>query len=148
MNRSRQLAAGSIFAALLAAIVLLTMFVVPAFAAPKKPYAAVISPSAVAAGSTASFTATLTNETSTQQLGSANLTLPAGFVPLSVGTPTSGTATLAGGTVFLRNLATAPGTSVSVSVSARVPCPLGTYAWSIIAKQANDFSGDPGNDRR
>ena len=146
MNRSRQLAAGWISAALLAAIVLLTLFVVPAVAAPKKPYAAVISPSSVGAGSTASFTATLTNEATTQQLGSANLTLPPGFVPLSVGTPTSGTATLVGGTVLLRNLATAPGTSVSVSVSARVPCPLGTYTWSIIAKQANDFSGDPGND--
>jgi len=35
---------------------------------------------------------------------------------------------------------------VSVSVGARVPCPLGTYTWSVIAKQANDFSGDPGND--
>jgi len=130
----------------LAAVVLLTLFVVPAVAGPKKPYAAVISPSAVAAGSTASFTATLTNETSTQQLGSANLTLPSGFAPVSVGTPSSGTAALVGGTVQLRNLSVGPGASVSVSVGARVPCQLGTYTWSILAKQANDFSGDPGND--
>ena len=132
-------------AALLAAIVLLTMFVVPAVAAPKKPYAAVISPSAVAAGSTPLFTATLTNETSTQQLGSANLTLPA------IHARVRGNAVIRyrdahRGTVQLRNLSMAPGSSVSVSVSARVPCPLGTYTWSIIAKQANDFSGDPGND--
>ena len=38
------------------------------------------------------------------------------------------------------------GTSTSVSVIALTPCPTGTYAWSVIAKQANNFSGDPGND--
>ena len=70
-----------------------------------------------------SFTATLTNETSTQQLGSANLTLPPGFTPLSVGTPSVGTATLVGSTVQLRNLATPPGASASVSVSAQGAVP-------------------------
>ncbi len=131
----------------LAAVVLLTLFVVPALAASsKKPYAVVIAPAAVPAGATTTFTATLTNETGTQQLGSANLTLPAGFTPLSVGAPSVGTATLAGSTVQLRDLATPPGASTSVSVSARVPCAPVTFTWSVIAKQANNFTGDPGND--
>ena len=146
MLRSRHVAGWLVPVSLIAVVILLTMLVLPAFAGPKKPYAAVIAPPTVAAGSTSLFTATLTNETSTQQLGSANLTLPAAFTPLAVGAPSAGTATMAGSTVLLRNLSLAPGGSVSVSVSARVPCQLGTYTWSVIAKQANDFSGDPGND--
>ncbi|MEO8423221.1 MAG: hypothetical protein ABI595_04825 [Actinomycetota bacterium] len=129
------------------ALVSLTLFIAPAVADVSKPYAAVMSPGNVPAGSTSTFTATLTNETSTQQLGSANLTLPAGFSPLSVGIPSpSGTATIAGNTIQLRGLAAPAGTSASVSVVALSPCPLGTYIWSVIAKQANNFSGDPGND--
>ncbi|MGH2594463.1 MAG: hypothetical protein ACRDH7_00700 [Actinomycetota bacterium] len=131
----------------LATLILITALVAPAFAATtKKPYAVVMTPASVGAGSIATFTATFFNETSTQQLGSANLTLPAGFTPVSVGAPPIGTATLVGSTIQLRNLATVPGASTSVSVAAQAPCPLGTYTWSVIAKQANNFTGDPGND--
>jgi hypothetical protein len=132
--------------AVLTTVVLLGLLVAPAFAASKKPYAVVIAPAGVAAGSTATFTATLTNETSTQQVGSANLTLPSGFIPLSVGAPPVGSATLVGSTVQLRDLSLPPGASTSVSVSTRVPCSPVTSTWSVIAKQANDFAGDPGND--
>jgi hypothetical protein len=129
------------------AMVSLTLFIATAAAATTKPYAAVMTPGTVPSGSTSTFSATLSNETSTQQLGSANLALPAGFVPLSVGVPSpSGTASIVGGAVQLRGLSAPAGTSVSVSVVVRTPCPPGTYAWSVIAKQANNFSGDPGND--
>lgn len=129
------------------AVVSLTLFIAPAIADTNKPYAVVVSPADVPAGSTSTFTATLINETATQQLGSANLTLPAGFTPLSVGVPSpSGTAAIVGGTIQLRDLAVPAGTSASVSVVALTPCPTGTYTWSVIAKQANNFSGDPGND--
>lgn len=146
MPRSRHSARVLVPAALTVAV-LLGLLVAPAFAASsKKPYAVVIAPAAVAAGSTASFTATFTNETSTQQLGSANLTVPAGFTVLAVGSPPVGTATLVGSTVQLRDLSTPPGASTSVSVSAQVPCSPVTSSWSVIAKQANNFTGDPGND--
>ncbi|MGZ5297143.1 MAG: hypothetical protein ACXWYT_09505 [Actinomycetota bacterium] len=132
---------------MIVALVSLTLLIVPAFADANKPYAAVMTPGNVPSGSTSTFTATLINETSTQQLGSADLTLPVGFTPLSVGVPSpSGTATITGDTIQLRELATPAGTSVSVTVVALTPCPTGAYTWSVIAKQANNFSGDPGND--
>ena len=53
---------------------------------------------------------------------------------------------IAGNTIQLRDLSVPAGTSASVSVIALTPCPTGTYTWSVIAKQANNFSGDPGND--
>ena len=49
-----------------------------------KPYTANIVPHQVGAGSSTTFTATLVNETDTQQLGSAEITAPPGFVILSV----------------------------------------------------------------
>jgi hypothetical protein len=51
--------------------------------------------------------------------------------------------------VALRSLAIAPGTSATVTMSVQTPkCdPPGTnYAWSVEAKQANDYNGTPGND--
>ena len=52
-----------------------------------KPYAVDIAPHPIAAGSTQTFTATLSNETKTQQIGSANLTVPSGFSIVSVASP-------------------------------------------------------------
>lgn len=132
---------------MIVALVSLSLFIAPAIADSSKPYAVVMSPGSVPAGSTSTFTATLVNETSSLQLGSANLTLPAGFMPLSVGVPSpSGTATIAGNAIQLRGLALPAGSTAWVSVLALTPCPVGTYTWSVIAKQANNFSGDPGND--
>jgi hypothetical protein len=66
---------------------------------------------------------------------------------VSTGTPTpAGTATVVGNVVQLRDLAAPAGSSASISIVATAPCPPGTYAWSVIAKQANNFTGDPGND--
>jgi hypothetical protein len=112
-----------------------------------KPYAVDVAPHGVAAGSTQTFSVTLTNETDTQQLGSANLTVPPGFAILSVGAPApTGTASIAGSTVQLRGLATPAGASATVAVVARTPCPPGPYTWSVVAKQSNDFNGSPGNE--
>jgi len=112
-----------------------------------KPYAVDVAPHAVPAGSTRTFTVTLTNETGTQQLGSANLTAPRGLSILGAGAPSPvGTATVVGDMVQLRDLSTPPGSSATVSIDAIVPCPAGDFTWSVVAKQANNFSGDPGND--
>ena len=75
--------------------------------------------------------------TKTQMLGSANVTAPTGFTITS--------ATPDGTTVELRNLNTSPGGTVSRSFTATTSATVGAVNWSIIAKQANDYNGSPGN---
>ena len=147
MHRTRPFSARRLLPLALA-LIMLGLLVPRAFAdTTSKPYAVDVTAHIVSAGSTQTFVATLTNETGTQQLGSANLTVPAGFTIVSTGTPTpAGTATVVGNVVQLRDLATPAGSSASVSIVAIAPCPAGTYTWSVIAKQANNFTGDPGND--
>jgi hypothetical protein len=125
----------------------LTVTVAPAGAA-SKPFSMVVSPASVAAGQSTTFSVTLTNRTSQQQLGSADITVPSAFTAVSVADPPgAATATTNGNVVQLRNAGVAPGGSIVVSVTATVPTTCGaTYAWAVVAKQANDFNGPPGND--
>jgi hypothetical protein len=109
-----------------------------------KPYWFAVSPAQVAAGSTVTLAATLHNESSPQQLGSANITVPAGFTVGALTPPSAGT--VVGNVIQLRNLAIAPGQSLSVGISTTVPCAPSTATWQVRAKQSNDFSGPPGND--
>jgi hypothetical protein len=111
-----------------------------------KPFSMVVSPAAVAGSQTTTFSATLTNRTGQQQLGSADITVPSAFTTISASVAGPATVTLSGNVVHLRNAGLAPGESIAVSVTAAVPCATATYAWSVIAKQANDFNGPPGND--
>src|SRR5438105_2527277 len=85
-----------------------------------KPFAVTIAPSQVAGGSTTAFTVALTNEASPQQLGSANVTPPAGFTIVSAA-PAS-LVTVVNGTAQLRNLAVQPGQSTNVTITATAPC--------------------------
>ena len=134
-----------------------------------KNYSAVISPSSAAGGSSTSFTITIRDcgagspapcnagTVSTQYLGSANVTFPAGFSSLSVQSvsPPAGkvwTAAISGNVVQLRNsgsntsYALAPGQAVVVTVKATTPSGCASYPVATQAKQSNDFSGTPGND--
>jgi hypothetical protein len=124
----------------------LTVLVAPASAA-TKPFSMVVSPASVPAGQS-TFSVTLTNHTSPQQLGSADITVPSAFTAVSVADPGGpATATTDGNVVQLRDASLAPGASIVLSVSATVPSACGaTYTWSVVAKQANDFNGPPGND--
>jgi hypothetical protein len=124
----------------------LAVLAAPASAA-TKPFSMVVSPASVPVGQ-ATFSVTLTNLTSTQQLGSADITVPAAFTGVSVADPSgAATATTNGNVVQLRDASVAPGGSIGLSVTASVPSPCGaTYTWSVVAKQANDFNGQPGND--
>jgi hypothetical protein len=124
----------------------LAVLAAPASAA-TKPFSMDVSPTSVPVGS-ATFSVTLTNLTSPQQLGSANITVPSAFTGISVADPAGpATATTNGNVVELRDASVAPGGSIVVSVTANVPSPCGaTYTWSVVAKQANDFNGPPGND--
>jgi len=101
-----------------------------------------ISPSGVPAGANASFSFTITNEASTQQLGSVQITAPSGFVITSA----PGSASLTSTSALFLNLAIAPGATTTLAVTATAPCGAGNYQWALLAKQSNDFSGPPGND--
>lgn len=115
---------------------------VSASADPSKPYSAVLTAGAGANGLT--VTAVLTNENTTQRLGSADLTPPPGYT-ITGGSVSPGTLSVSGNVVDLRNLDLAPGQSATATIEiASSPCSAGT--WSVEAKQANDFSGLPGND--
>jgi hypothetical protein len=122
----------------------LLVLAAPAGAA-NKPFSLVVSPSNFSAGSSVTATATLTNLTDQQQLGSANITAPAGFIVTGASAPAPATATMSGSTVQLRNASLAPHQSLAVSITVAVPCSATNAAWSVIAKQSNDFNGPPGN---
>jgi hypothetical protein len=108
------------------------------------------------------MTATLKNENKTGSginLGSANLTPPAGF-NVSVGAnPLSGPGTAivdASGIVELRGMGLPAGGTETLTMTVSTPAATagctgasGTVAspclWGILSKQSNDFSGSPGN---
>lgn len=91
------------------------------------------------AGATPTITISIRNDASPQELGSANITVPAGIVP---DPPLPG-----GNMIELRNLRLAPGATISVTLAARIPCvpDAAGYPWQVDVKQSNDFQGT-GND--
>src|SRR5215217_1317575 len=149
-----------LFAALAAAAILAA----PAASAPKqgKTFNVVVETPEWAGATDGAYTITIKNTTGTQQLGSANVTIPTATTgdidftvtsePVFVSGAASG-ATIArpgGGKVIeLRNLALAPepaaNSSVTLSLGLRMPCVSRTYNWQVDARQSNDFSGTPGN---
>lgn len=102
-----------------------------------KCFAVAVSPVNPAAGATASFAFAITNEASTQQLGSVQISAPAGFVI----TGASGAASFTSSSALFLNLSLAPTATTTLTVSAAAPCGRGTYQWGIQAKQSNDFNG-------
>jgi len=144
--------------ALASVVLLLTAPVVRASSANTKPFAVTLAgaagavPAAVAAGQSGTVTATVRNLSTSQTLGSANLTVPSGFQPTAA-TTAVGTAAISGSLVKLRSIAVAPGAAVSVAITLTAPassvigsCAPKTYTWPTpAAKQSNDFNGT-GND--
>jgi hypothetical protein len=131
----------------LGALVAVAALAVPSGAvAATKPFSLVVSPSSVPAGTVASMSLTLTNRTSQQMLGSADVTVPTGLTVQSVSIPAPAGASVSGSTIRLRNLSVPPGASATATAQVAVPCAAaGTLTWGIVAKQANDFNGTPGN---
>ncbi|MFP5364016.1 MAG: hypothetical protein ACLGI5_14950 [Thermoleophilia bacterium] len=119
-----------------------------------KPYSIALSPATVPSGSQATISATYTNLTGQQQLGSSNLSPPAGFTATGAQisgfslspAPPAASATVDGGVVQLRDLSLPPGESVTVELQVTTPCGGAAGSWTGITKQANDFNGPPGND--
>ena len=124
-----------------------------ASAAADKSFSATATPEPLVAGASygvsprAAISLLITNTSNQAQLGSANVTVPAGILPTAA-SPTPGTANVAGQVIELRNLDLQPGEVATVSVSAQVECAANhlSYVWGFTVKQANDFNGTPGND--
>jgi hypothetical protein len=100
----------------------------------------------VSQGGSASFSFAITNEASTQTLGSVQITALAGFVITSA--PGAASVSPDGSSALFINLNLAPGATTSTPLTVNVkPSSSGakTYQWGIQAKQSNDFKGT-GND--
>jgi hypothetical protein len=158
----------------LPALCLLLLGAAPAHAAPVKPYVAVVSnvdpahpdavastapptpvPSSAPAGSRTKLRVTLYNYNDQQALGSANVTVPTGLTYVSSSANVAAPVAVPDGLTFqLRNLAlpkdasggVAP-PSFSFTVTLDASCGAGGTApqWAVVAKQANNFNGVPGN---
>lgn len=120
-----------------------------------KPYSATVDVTSVPAGSTQTVLLTITNQTN-QGLGSAEVTVPAGWKLVGFGSATasgrqwtSSASPTTPNTVRLLartngdKLVT--GESVSVQITAGVPCSGGGSTWGVAVKQSNNFLG-AGND--
>jgi len=103
--------------------------------------------SAGVVGTQVTYNATFKVLTNQQQLGSANLTPPAGFRNVTASTPSQANVPVVAGVIELRNLALQPAATLVVTVKANISCTSVTSTtWTVQAKQANDFNGVPGND--
>jgi hypothetical protein len=140
---------GRLLAALALSLICLALTAAAAHAAPVKPLDFAVTSNAPYAGITMhnSYVLTLTNKTKTQELGSANVGLPAGFTLSEFQSDRGSTPVVDGSTLQLRNLSVQPnGDSVHVTMTLQAPCvaPPGS-TWTVRAKQSNDFNGT-GND--
>jgi hypothetical protein len=117
------------------------------FAVSVSPGPGATPPSNPAVGTNTSFTFTIQNEASPQQLGAVQISAPTGFMitGASVASGASGTASFTSSSALFLNLSLASGSQTMLTVKATVPCGSGSYQWGIAAKQSNNFNGS-GND--
>jgi hypothetical protein len=111
-----------------------------ACATPGKCYLTTVTPQSVTGGESQAFAFTVTNEATTQTLGSVQVTAPAGFVVTNASALVGNASYTANSALFL-NLGLAPTQSATLTVQATAPCSAGTSGWSIEAKQSNQFNG-------
>jgi hypothetical protein len=112
----------------------------PALARPAVNQALVVVSPATANAGTTNFSVSITNNSSTIQLGSADVTVPADFQVESFSS-TRGTVQMTGNVVQLRMLGLLLGESVIVTVDATVPCLSGDRTWGFVGKQSSNFTG-------
>jgi hypothetical protein len=113
-------------------------------------YVAAVAPTAVSASSTTTFTASINNVSLlglVAVLQSARITVPAGFTNLSIGMPSSGTASLSGQDIMWSASLLNLGGSVSIPVTATAPSTPGFYTFvtsasTVLGAEAN-ASVDP-----
>ncbi len=106
-----------------------------------KCYAATVTPHGAVAGASQAFTFTVTNEATTQTLGSVQVTAPSGFVVTGAATVTGGTTSYTPDSALFLYLGLSAGQSATLVVDATAPCGSETSAWATEAKQSNQFNG-------
>jgi hypothetical protein len=99
-----------------------------------------ISPHTAAPGSSTTFAFTVTNDASTQQLGSLEVTRPAAFT-ITAASASKGIVSDTATHVLVTTLTLPPGGATSFTVRATAPCAAESYHWGIQVKQSNDFNG-------
>jgi hypothetical protein len=101
------------------------------------PYSASISPNVAQAGSSSTFTVTLTNKASTAEIKKASIKAATGFTITSVGapSPSSFTVSRSGNEVTLSGVLR-PGASLSITITATAPITPGAYKWTTKASGA------------
>ena len=106
-----------------------------------------VSPSNPTAGASNTFTFTIQNKAMPQQLGAVQISAPTGFMitgaSLASGAP--GEASSTSSSAVFTDLSVAPGSTVTLTVTATVSCGSGSYQWPIAAKQSNNFNGSGNN---
>src|SRR5215471_6678094 len=102
-----------------------------------------VVPSNPTVGTSTSFTFTIKNEASPQQLGSVQISTPTGFGFMITSAP--GAASVTSSSALFLNLNLAPSSTATLTVTATVSCGSGSYQWGMAAKQSNNFNGS-GND--
>lgn len=107
-------------------------------------YTVVLPSKPVPSGQRVEAIATITNYAQDQQLGSADLSAPAGVV-LRTATPIDGppaaTAAITDNVIRLRYDSLIAGATRSIRIAFDAPCSHGTSSWAVAAKQTPDFSG-------
>ena len=99
-----------------------------------------ISPPTAAPGPTSTFTFIVTNEASTQQLGSLEVTRPAAFT-ITGASASKGSVSVTPTHALITTVTLPPGGTTNFTVSATAPCATESYRWGIQVKQSNDFNG-------
>ena len=146
MKRSRAMSIG--LAVGLAFILVLATGLTAHGALAKKSFTAGLSPSTVVAGVSTEYTLSIKNTATSQMLGACNLTVPSagGFIFDSVVSgPSPGSATLSADKTILqlRDMSTAPTQErVTVFKATATTRSATKYVWSILCRQANNFSPD------
>ena len=97
-----------------------------------------ISPSSVPAGSTQPTMFTLSSTSG--QIGSFNLTAPAGWV-LSSLTPAAGVTLVSSTQIQGRSLSVSSSSPLTVNFSAQAPCGPSSASWTLVARSGNNFNG-------
>ena len=141
-SRARRTAVG----AFLVAAVAVTA---PAIGAPNKGFTVDIDQAPIDGAATRGLVATFEvdlNAPAKQELGAARVTAPADFVITAVSAAAPAAASFSDNVATFNDLEIPAGGAETVTITAEVPCGGTATAWTVGAKQSNQYNGDPGND--
>jgi hypothetical protein len=120
-------------------VLLLIGVLAPAVSAAPGAATATVTPGTVPAGTTGSFTFTLTPTSG--QISSFNLTAPSGWTIDPLVSPPAGVTRPSASQIQGRSLSISSSTPFSLSFTAQAACGPASAAWSVVAKSGPNFNG-------